>query len=227
MIGRIYLSKYLLNSSGDKRVAGVSSFAISGTNAHILLEEAPREGNRQQATGNSEDYLERSVHLLTLSAKTEKSLEDLVSSYQNYLEFYPDLAIADVCYTANTGRAHFNYRIAIITSEQKELIEKLLDWKTKKEVVGVYSGQPDGSSQSPKIAFLFTGQGSQYVNMGRQLYETQPTFRQALDLCDQILQAYLEVPLLEVIYTKDAQKSSVLDQTAYTQPALFSIEYAL
>ncbi|RQH10614.1 MgcI [Okeania hirsuta] len=214
-------------SSGDKRIAGVSSFAISGTNAHIVLEEAPREGNRQQATGNSEDYLERSVHLLTLSAKTEKSLEDLVSSYQNYLEFYPDLAIADVCYTANTGRAHFNYRIAIITSEQKELIEKLLDWKTKKEVVGVYSGQPDGSSQSPKIAFLFTGQGSQYVNMGRQLYETQPTFRQALDLCDQILQAYLEVPLLEVIYTKDAQKSSVLDQTAYTQPALFSIEYAL
>jgi len=216
-----------LSSSGEKRVAGVSSFAISGTNAHIVLEEAPKEDNREQATGNSKDYLERSVHLLTLSAKTEQALEDLVSSYQNYLEIYPELALADICYTANTGRAHFNHRVTVIASEPKELIEKLLDWKTKKEVVGVFSGQPDGSSQSPKIAFLFTGQGSQYVNMGRKLYDTQPTFRQALDRCDKILQPYLEVPLLKFIYPKDAQKSSALDQTAYTQPAIFAIEYAL
>ena len=216
-------------SSGDKRVAGVSSFAISGTNAHIVLEEAPIEVKSQKSEVRSEDYLERSLHLLTLSAKTQKSLEDLVSSYQNSLKNYPDLALADVCYTANTGRAHFNHRLGVIASEQKELIEKLLDWKTKKEVVGLFSGQPDGGSQSPKIAFLFTGQGSQYVNMGRQLYEQAPTFRQALDRCDQILQPYLEVPLLEVISPKDAQKSSssLLDQTAYTQPALFAIEYAL
>lgn len=207
-------------SSGEKRVAGVSSFAISGTNAHIVLEEAPRKDN-------SEDDVKRPFHLLTLSAKTEQALEDLVSRYQNHLENYSDLPLADICYTANTGRAHFNHRLAILASEQKELTEKLVDWKTQKEVVGVFSGQLDGSSQSPKIAFLCTGQGSQYVNMGRQLYETVPTFRQALDRCDQILQAYLEVPLLEVLYPKDAQKSSVLDQTAYTQPALFAIEYAL
>ena len=207
-------------SSGDKRVAGVSSFAISGTNAHIVLEEAPTEVR-------SQDIVERPINILTLSAKTEKALEDLVSSYQKYLEIYSELALADICYTANTGRAHFNHRLGVIASEQKELIEKLLDWKTKKEVVGVFSGQPDSGSQSPKIAFLFTGQGSQYVNMGRKLYETQRTFCQALDRCDQILQPYLEVPLLEVIYPKDAQKSSVLDQTAYTQPALFAIEYAL
>ncbi|MGD1700256.1 SDR family NAD(P)-dependent oxidoreductase [Dapis sp. BLCC M229] len=224
-------------SSGDKRIAGVSSFAISGTNAHILLEEATTEVINQKSEESPlppferGDNLERSLHLLTLSAKTEKALEDLVSSYQNYLETnvetFTETSLHDVCYTANTGRAHFNHRIAIIASQPKELIEKLLDWKTKKEVVGVYSGQVDGGSQSPKIAFLFTGQGSQYINMGRQLYETQPTFRQALDRCDQILQSYLEVPILEVIYPKDAQKSSVLDQTAYTQPSLFAIEYAL
>jgi myxalamid-type polyketide synthase MxaB len=207
-------------SSGDKRVAGVSSFAISGTNAHIILEEAPREDN-------SEDDLKRPLHLLTLSAKTEQALENLVSRYQNYLENHSELPLVDICYTANTGRAHFNHRLAILASEQKELTEKLVDWKTKKEILGVFSGQLDGSSQSPKIAFLFTGQGSQYVNMGRQLYETVPSFRQALDRCNQILQAYLEIPLLEVLYPKDAQKSSVLDQTAYTQPALFSLEYAL
>ncbi len=219
-------------SSEEKRVAGVSSFAISGTNAHIILEEAPKEGNSHTSTplsdqGNSEDDLKCSVHLLTLSAKTEQALEDLVSRYQNYLENHSELSLADICYTANAGRAHFNHRLGVIASEQKELIKKLVDWKTKKEVVGVFSGQLDGSSQNPKIAFLFTGQGSQYVNMGRQLYETQPSFRQALDRCDQILQAYLEVPLLEVLYPKDAQNSSLLDQTAYTQPALFSIEYAL
>ncbi|MDB9517354.1 SDR family NAD(P)-dependent oxidoreductase [Roseofilum reptotaenium CS-1145] len=218
-------------SSGEKRVAGVSSFAISGTNAHIILEEAPKE-DRHTSTplsdqGKSEDDLKGSVHLLTLSAKTEQALEDVVSRYHNYLENHPELPLADICYTANAGRAHFNHRLGVIASEPKELTEKLVDWKTKKEVVGVYSGQLDGSSQSPKIAFLFTGQGSQYVNMGRKLYETQPSFRQALDRCDQILHAYLEVPLLEILYPKDAQNSTVLDQTAYTQPALFSIEYAL
>ncbi|NEQ40110.1 MAG: SDR family NAD(P)-dependent oxidoreductase [Okeania sp. SIO3I5] len=239
-------------SSGDKRIAGVSSFAISGTNAHIVLEESPNEVRSQNSEESpptpplkggddlersferGDDLVERSLHLLTLSAQTEKALEDLVSSYQNYVGTFhrtslPDngTSLPDICYTANTGRGNFNHRLAIIASEPKELIEKLVDWKAKKEVVGVYYGQVDGGSQSPKIAFLFTGQGSQYVNMGRQLYETQPTFRQALDRCNEILEAYLEVPLLEVIYPKDAQKSSLLDQTAYTQPALFSIEYAL
>ncbi|AOY83395.1 type I polyketide synthase [Moorena producens JHB] len=225
-------------SSGDKRVGGVSSFAISGTNAHVVLEEAPREGNRQQATGNSEDYLERSVNLLTLSAKTEIALAELVSSYIYYLETDTELArehpfrfaIANVCYTANTGRAHFKHRLAVIASDHKELAEKLLYQKTGEEVVGLFAGQFDSASQSPpKIAFLFTGQGSQYVNMGRELYETQPTFRQALEQCDQILQPYLEYSLLEILYPQNAQpsSSSLLDQTAYTQPALFAIEYAL
>ncbi|NET12288.1 MAG: SDR family NAD(P)-dependent oxidoreductase, partial [Okeania sp. SIO1H6] len=230
-------------SSAEKRIAGVSSFAISGTNAHIILEEASNEVTSHKSEESplppferGDDLVERSLHLLTLSAKTEKALEDLVSNYQNYVETFretslqgtfPETSLPDICYTANTGRAHFNHRLAIIASEPKELIEKLVDWNAKKEVVGVFSGQTDGGSKSPKIAFLFTGQGSQYVNMGRQLYETQLTFRKALEECDQILQAYLEVPLLEVIYPKDAQKSSVLDQTAYTQPALFAIEYAL
>ncbi|NER51880.1 MAG: type I polyketide synthase, partial [Symploca sp. SIO1A3] len=215
-------------SSGGKRVGGVSSFAISGTNSHIVLEEAPREGNRQQATGNSEDYLERSINLLTLSAKTEIALGELVISYLHYLENHPELELKDICYTANTGRAHFNHRLAVIASERKELAQKLLDHKTGEEVVGLFSGKLSASN-NPKLAFLFTGQGSQYVNMGRQLYETQPTFRQTLEQCNQILEPYLEYPLLEVLYLEDGQQSSssLLDQTAYTQPALFAIEYAL
>ncbi len=230
--------------NGKSRLAGVSSFGFSGTNAHAILEEAPiqvrsekrcdpasaqdaRECAPRESEARSEDIAERPIHILTLSAKTEKALEDLVSSYQKHLEKYPDLAVADVCYTANTGRKHFKHRLAVIASDQKELAEKLLYQKTGKEVVGLSCGEFDSGSASSKLAFLFTGQGSQYVDMGKQLYEQAPTFRKALDRCDQILQPYLEVPLLEVIHPKDAQKSSVLDQTGYTQPALFAIEYAL
>ncbi|MDJ1172322.1 SDR family NAD(P)-dependent oxidoreductase [Roseofilum sp. BLCC_M154] len=210
------------SDEGKPRIAGVSSFGMGGTNAHIVLEEVPKEGN-------TKDDLERSVHLLTLSAKTEKALEDLVDRYHKHLETYPDLVVADICYTANTGRQHFQHRLAVVASEPKELAEKLLDWKRGKEVVGLSCGEFDRGSASSKIAFLFTGQGSQYVNMGKQLYESQPTFRQALERCDQILQPYLEVPLLEVIYPKEGQQSSSngLDETGYTQPALFAIEYAL
>ena len=214
---------------GKPRIAGVSSFGMGGTNAHIVLEEAPKEVRSQKSEVGSEDIAERPIHILTLSAKTEKALEDLVSSYQKYLERYPDLAVADVCYTANTGRKHFKHRLAVIASDQKELSEKLLSKKIGKEVIGVSCGEFDSGSASSKLAFLFTGQGSQYVDMGKQLYETQSTFRQALDRCDQILQPYLDYPLLEVIYPKDVQKltSNLLDQTGYTQPALFAIEYAL
>ncbi|NEO76850.1 type I polyketide synthase [Moorena sp. SIO4G3] len=216
-------------TNGKSRIAGVSSFGFSGTNAHIVLEEAPAEVRSQKSEVGSEDIAERPIHILTLSAKTEKALEDLVSIYQKHLETYPDLAVADVCYTANTGRKHFKNRLAVIASDQKELAEKLLEQKTGKEVVGLSCGEFDSGSASSKLAFLFTGQGSQYVDMGKQLYETQPTFRQALERCDQILQPYLEYPLLEVIFPKDVQKSTsnLLDQTGYTQPALFAIEYAL
>ncbi|NEP38492.1 MAG: acyltransferase domain-containing protein, partial [Okeania sp. SIO2H7] len=218
-------------SAGEPRKAAVSSFGFSGTNAHIVIEEAPSEVRSQKSKVRSEEYLERSLHLLTLSAKTENSLKDLVSSYQSYLETnvetFRETSLHDICYTAATGRTHFNHRLGAIASEPQELIEKLLEWKTQSELVGVFSGETN--KQSQKIAFLFTGQGSQYTNMGRQLYEQAPTFRQALDECDQILQPYLEVPLLEVIYPQDTQKSTadLFDRTAYTQPALFSLEYAL
>ncbi|MBP0013905.1 MAG: SDR family NAD(P)-dependent oxidoreductase [Roseofilum sp. SBFL] len=217
---KIPTSLMLWSDEGKPRIAGVSSFGMGGTNAHVIIEEALSQIKTQ-------NVIERPIHLLTLSAKTEKALDELVSSYQNHLETNPKLVLAEVCYTASTGRAHFNYRLGVLASELTELTEKLLGWKTQKQLVGVFSGQPN--SEEPKIAFLFTGQGSQYVNMGRQLYEQAPTFREALEECARILQPYLEVPLLEVIYPQDAQKSSshLLDQTAYTQPALFAIEYAL
>ena len=227
-------------TNGKSRIAGVSSFAFSGTNAHVILEEAPREGNRQQATGNSEDYrkgnsedyLERSVHLLTLSAKTETAFDELVSSYQNYVPTHPELGVGDICYTANTGRAHFNHRLAVVAQNQQELVEKLRQHQEGEEVAGIFSGKLPNNTTAAKIAFLFTGQGSQYVNMARDLYNHASTFREAINQCEEILssvETFQDKSLREILYPtdKDESGSSLLDQTAYTQPALFAIEYAL
>ena len=210
------------SSVEQPRLAGVSAFGFGGTNAHLILEEAP-------VPVKSEDNPSRPLHLLTLSAKTEKALEALVSGYQNYLVTHPELAIADICFSANTGRSHFNHRLAIIASAQEELVDKLAKISGREEPSGVWSGKVSSNSKSPKLAFLFTGQGCQYINMGRQLYETQPVFRRALEQCAQILQPELEKSILDIIYPDNNQgiNSSVIDQTAYTQPVLFAMEYAL
>ncbi len=202
------------------RIAGVSSFGMSGTNAHIVLAEAP-------IPAKTENSSERPLHLLTLSAKTPKALEELVSRYRNHLENNAELELADICYTANTGRAHFNHRLAAIATNQQELAEKLHHLQTE-EVTGLFSGQLPSSGSSPKLAFLFTDQGSQYVQMGKILYQRTLVFRQAIDQCDKILRGELEHPLLSVLYPETTDKqTSLLDQPAYSQPALFAIEYGL
>jgi malonyl CoA-acyl carrier protein transacylase len=193
----------------NSRLAGVSSFGISGTNAHIVLEEAP---TLEPLTSS----VERSLHLFTLSAKTPSALEQLAFRYQNYIQTNSDLLLADICYTANTGREHFSHRLALIAESKEQLIAQLSDFK-------IGDRQPKKPS---KIALLFTGQGSQYINMGRQLYDTQPLFRQTLEQCNEILLPYLEKSLLDIIYAPETEAEK-LNQTAYTQPALFAIEYSL
>ncbi|NER24036.1 MAG: SDR family NAD(P)-dependent oxidoreductase [Symploca sp. SIO1C2] len=214
--------------------AGISAFGFGGTNAHVILEQAPGQGKSQSPLvplnkGKSEELSERGHHILTLSAKSEQALLELARSYENLLGNNFTAAIADICFTANTGRNHFSHRLAIVTSNQQEAAEKLAQISAAEETNGVLSGQLYSNNKYPKIAFLFTGQGSQYINMGRQLYETQPIFRRTLDQCEKILKPYLEKSILDVIYSEDTQEinSVLIDQTAYTQPALFAMEYAL
>ncbi|MEP1079780.1 thioester reductase domain-containing protein [Leptolyngbya sp. PL-A3] len=220
------------------RLAGISAFGFGGTNCHLVLEEAHPDFNapvdknefNQQLTLPIAPLPERPLHLLTLSAKHEQALRDLATSYQNFLATHPPAALADICFTANTGRSHFDHRLAVVAGSTQELQERLAEFIQEKFI---QAKGADGwvrglvpNRKRPKLAFLFTGQGSQYVQMGRQLYETQPVFRAALDRCDRILRSYLEQPLLQVLYPEDGT-SSPLDNTAYTQPALFALEYAL
>jgi malonyl CoA-acyl carrier protein transacylase len=196
-------------TSDHPRRAGVNSLGIGGTNAHVILEEA-------LLTAPVKSEIERPVHLLTLSAKTDKALTELIQRYREYLTSNPEESLADICYTANTGREHFNHRLALVAETKEQLIEQITEVTTQ--------NQP--SKKAAKIAFLFTGQGSQYINMGRQLYDTQPLFRQTLEQCNEILLPYLEKSLLDIIYAPETE-AETLNQTSYTQPALFAIEYAL
>ncbi len=187
---------------------------MGGTNCHVVLEEAP---SIEPATHT----LERDWHILCLSAKTEKALQELQQRYVAYLKSHLDTKLADICFTANTGRKHFNHRTSFVAQSVKQLLEQLEASATVSREV----------SSPEAIAFLFTGQGSQYVGMGRQLYEQAPTFRETLNRCDEILRPYLEQPLLSVLYPDlnavGENHQSKINETAYTQPALFALEYAL
>ena len=217
-------------------IAGISSFGLSGTNAHIVVEASPdngRDGAKISASAETKARagkwatgFSRPLHLLALSAKTEAALHELVGKYEHYLAsigtseesadaVVPDLA--SICFTANTGRNHFDHRLAIITANKSQLMSQLAEFKAQSEA------PPASLERSRKIAFLFTGQGSQYVGMGQTLYETEPTFRQVLDECDELLQGMFDQPLQQLLFSD----SGLLHQTAYTQVALFALEYAL
>ncbi|QLE49252.1 type I polyketide synthase [Nostoc sp. C057] len=229
----------------QRRIAGVSSFGASGTNAHVVLEEAPvkkvggagevgeqgsrgagEQGSRGAGEQGSrgEEITERPLHLLTLSAKHPQALSELAQRYIKYFSSHPDIVLGNITHTSQVGRTHFSHRLAIIAADNAQMQQQLQAYLDTTEVIGIHHGQT--SQQTKKIAFLFTGQGSQYCHMGRQLYQTQPSFRQTLDQCDTLLQPLLGESILQVIFS-DNLEDTRLDQTAYTQVALFVIEYAL
>jgi acyl transferase domain-containing protein/SAM-dependent methyltransferase len=197
------------------RRAGVSSFGMGGTNAHIVLEEAPAIDARRLAG-------DRSVHVLTLSAKTSKALAESAGRYETWLRGAPDADLAAMCYTTNVGRAHFSHRAGIPVRSREQALNALGAVAAGKSAPLVSTGVAPRTP--PNVAFLFTGQGSQYSGMGRALYESEPVFKAALDRCAALCHE-LDVPLLSVMF--DPQHAATLDQTRYTQPALFALEYAL
>src|SRR5579871_1696183 len=192
-------------SSQKRRIAGLNSFGLSGTNAHAVIEEAPALEERPVAP-------ERPLHLLTLSARSASALKTLTERFANAP--LTDATLGDICYTAGLGRAHMEHRAAFVAATPEAMREALL--KTP-----AASG---AATAAPQVVFLFPGQGSQYSGMARELYDTQPVFRETLDQCAELLAGHLEKPLREVLWSETLQ---LLDQTAYTQPALFAVEYSL
>ncbi|MDH5548119.1 MAG: SDR family NAD(P)-dependent oxidoreductase [Gammaproteobacteria bacterium] len=200
-------------------MAGVSSFGFSGTNAHVILEEAP-----QTAALTSE--VERPLHILALSAKTPNALGDIVQRYQQFLRKHPQQRLEDITYTATTGRSHFAVRACFIASSPQQLLQLLEQQAVDHPSALPYYGEST-LSQPAQVALLFTGQGSQYPNMARSLFQTQPAFRDNLIQCDQMLRPYMDRSLLSLLFPQDNEQHDDLNQTVYAQPALFAVEYAL
>jgi acyl transferase domain-containing protein/SAM-dependent methyltransferase len=201
---------------GGRRLVGVSSFGFSGTNAHVILEEAPP---LPAATAAAEP--ERPLHLLALSARDETTLAALARRYQTALT--SDTPVADACFTANAGRAHFACRLAVTGATSDELARGLAAHLAGEAHPAVAAGRAEGAR--PQIAFLFTGQGAQYAGMGRRLYETAPAFRRVLDDCAARLAPHLPRGLTDVLFAPDI--STPINTTAWAQPATFALEVAL
>ena len=201
------------------RLAGVSSFGMSGTNAHVVLEEAPQVPSPPGAPN-------RLAELVVLSAKSEASLNAQAGRLRAYLEARPELLLGDVAYSLATTRSAMEYRLAIAATSRETLRAALEMAEQGQTPPGAVRGTTP--STRCKVAFLFTGQGSQVVGMGRGLHAEWPAFREAFDRCVGLFEGKLERPLKEVMWAEaGSAHSGLLDQTMYTQSALFALEYAL
>jgi phthiocerol/phenolphthiocerol synthesis type-I polyketide synthase D len=218
-------------AAGQSRVAGVSAFGLSGTNVHILLSEPPEQKAENQAAAAD------LALPLKLSANSAASLKALAGSYQTWLQQH-DAGLSSVCYQAAAGRTDFSERAVIVGANKKQFEQALsvlsqrpalslskgpvLSLSKEQAYEGLYvSGKP---SQKPKLAMIFTGQGSQYPGMTQDLYRRWPAFKQAIDQCAGYLSESLDIPLLSLLFDSSEQQ---LQQTCYAQPAIFAVDYAL
>jgi amino acid adenylation domain-containing protein len=198
------------------RIAGVSSFGVGGTNAHVVMQEAPLAIACPTAT--------RPEQLLFVSARSESALATACARIAAHLETSRDACLRDVAYTLHAGRTAFPYRRAVVAGTASEAASLL----RTPDVRRVVSRKADGKLRD--VVFMFPGQGSQHPRMGASLYRTELVFRTHVDDCAKQLQPLLGVDLRNIMFSEEqepAQAAEMLDQTAVAQPALFVIEYAL
>ncbi|HXW57678.1 MAG TPA: amino acid adenylation domain-containing protein [Candidatus Cybelea sp.] len=193
------------------RRAGVSSFGVGGTNAHVVLEQAPDRPARTAV---------RPAELLVLSARTETALKHATTRLADHLAAHPEENLEDLAWTLQTGRRRFAYRRAVAARNTSEAVAALAK--------GTKASLQDKTT--PELCFLFPGQGSQHTHMGREIYASEPVFRDAVDRCAEILRPALGVDLRNLLYPGDADSGEIarrVTDTVIAQPAIFTVEYAL
>lgn len=191
------------------RRAGVSSFGVGGTNAHVVLEEAPLRAPSEPASG---------PQLLTLSARSPAALQHSAASLADHLEAHPFVNMADVAWTLASGRKGFSHRLAIVAREGTEAASQL---RSKDVALSIARSRP---AQPREVVFLFPGQGATYPGMGRGLYATDSEFRTALSECAYLLDDVLGCDIRKLMFSDDPD---ALLPTSIMQPATFAMEYAL
>ena len=203
-------------NADDLRKAGVSSFGVGGTNVHVIVAEHAKKAKKPSTTG-------RPLQLLTWSAKTETSLEGYNSALGSYLKNTSLQSLADVAYSLNMTRDNFNHRSFLIAKNQEDVSKNLHNDHNKSTKTAVLKAAPG------ETVFLFPGQGSQFPGMGEELYENEKIFREAVDECAELLMDDLELDIRDILYSKSEipETENRLQNTRFTQPALFVTEYAL
>uniref|UniRef100_A0A5Q5CAB1 Beta-ketoacyl synthase n=1 Tax=Mycobacterium sp. (strain JLS) TaxID=164757 RepID=A0A5Q5CAB1_MYCSJ len=207
--------------NGRPRRAGVSSFGFTGTNAHVLVEEAPQAPVSEDQEYDTDD---QPVHVLPLSARSPEALVALARRYDSWLGAHPDADLAGVCFTAGTGRSHFEHRAAMVVDSVASARQGLADLADNRTRPGVVRGE---HTNRPTTAWLFTGQGSQYPRMARELFDAEPVFAETVTRCADAVDGMLPLPLLEVLFAADRETAERLRHTSYAQPALFAVEMGL
>ncbi|GED88467.1 type I polyketide synthase [Streptomyces sp. 6-11-2] len=206
-------------AEGTRR-AVVNSFGFAGSIAAAVLEEPPALPAPESVPGEAGDTADEGGHVFTLSAKSRRSLALQIERYQQHLVNNPGVDIGDLCYTANVGRSHFTHRIGGVVTGHEPLAALLARHAETAEAA---------NRRTPirKTAFLFAGQGSQYPGMGAALYRQFPVFAAEVDACDELFAATLGHSVRELMLATGERAAEELNQTLYSQPALFTLEYAL
>jgi len=208
-----FLNRELCDWSATPRRAGVSSFGIGGTNVHLILEQAPERARPAPISDREQ--------ILPLSARTPQALFAQAERLAAHLEWHPELDLCDVAHTLQMGRRPFDYRLSVVARTRQEALVLLRERAAL---------PPTKSHSGARVAFLFTGQGTQYPGMAAELYASEPVFREAIDRAASALRPHLEADIRELIWPSperahDAEKR--LSQMLWAQPAVFAIEYAL
>lgn len=195
------------------RRGGVNALGLGGTNAHVVIEQAPVTDAPSDTAG---------PHLLPLSARTREALADSAARLAGHLSAHPDVPLADVAWTLQTGRREFEYRTHVVGTDHQAAAQLLRA-----------AGQTGTSPVLPPVTFLFPGQGSQYPGMARELYECWPAFRDRVDECTGLLEANLGASIRKILLADPGEEQAFaaagesLESTAMVQPALFALEYSL